>query len=126
MTCDDRRRMQPSHANGDPCGSTSASSRNFAKVGVEGSNPFARSKFERLISHLRPVVLALPTLPDFGEAQGKQAHKGCALQGKERYAVDTAGRDLHAWPTDKLSPVSRGVSQSARSPSSTDEPALHL
>jgi len=35
---------------------------NLAKVGVEGSNPFARSRFNR-IYNLRPRVLMRPSVP---------------------------------------------------------------
>jgi hypothetical protein len=47
----------------------------LAKVGVEGSNPFARSKNHRNINQLERLVLFVSRKPLFGEASGKHGRR---------------------------------------------------
>jgi hypothetical protein len=47
--------------------------RNLAKVGVEGSNPFARSKFPNIIRALPDHARIVPSIAFIGEAWGKQS-----------------------------------------------------
>jgi hypothetical protein len=48
---------------------------NLAKVGVEGSNPFARSKYSSPSNRLLRLVMCPPFHLFFGEAGGKQANE---------------------------------------------------
>jgi hypothetical protein len=55
------------------CGMSSEPEHNLAKVGVEGSNPFARSKFPNIIRALPGHGRIVPSIAFFGEAWGKQS-----------------------------------------------------
>src|ERR1700745_2291156 len=49
----ERVSKRPGHQPADGCGCSSGVEHNLAKVGVEGSNPFARSKLYRKNQYLR-------------------------------------------------------------------------
>jgi hypothetical protein len=55
------------------CGCSSGVEHNLAKVGVEGSNPFARSKFLNIIRALPDHARIVPLEYHSGEAWGKQS-----------------------------------------------------
>jgi hypothetical protein len=54
------------------CGCSSVVEHDLAKVGVEGSSPFARSKFPCYLNPFRPAAERRPCPLFSGEARGKQ------------------------------------------------------
>jgi hypothetical protein len=54
------------------CGCSSGVEHNLAKVGVEGSNPFARSKFSHKINDLQPLKMRRAFFSPVLGSTGKQ------------------------------------------------------
>lgn len=118
-----RCRFAPCHPLGTPsiqraigCGCSSGVERNLAKVGVEGSNPFARSKIpvckmRHAGRHGRPVVFRLVGRGGAPEAWAELRYAPLAFRARTARVTRSSGQRLPVWRASAPSAGDTSASQ---------------